>query len=87
MNNNVRKVFDILVVEPYEKFKIGILWVETDDEPGDYALLNGVYYIDESLMVHIEGSDAPVPRALRALLAREAAIIKLSKEPDKKNRG
>ena len=87
MNDNIRKVFDILGVEPNEKFKIGILWVETDDEPGDYALLDGVYYIDESLMVHIEGSDAQVPRALRPLLAKEAAIIKLPKEPDKNNRG
>ena len=86
MNDNVRKVFNILGVEPNEKFKIGILWVETDDEPGDYALLDGVYYIDESLMVHIEGSDGQVPRALRPLLAGEAAIIKLSKEPDKKKR-
>ena len=79
MNDNVRKVFDILGVEPNEHFKVRILGAETDGEPSDYAPLDDVYYIDENLMVHIDGSDEPLPKALRPLLAGEAAIIKLSK--------
>ena len=68
MTDNVRKVFDILGVEPNEKFKVRILDLETDYDPNNYIPLNGVYYIDENLFVHIDGSCKTLPRAIRSLL-------------------
>ena len=80
MNDNVRKIFDILGVEPNEHFRVSILGVETDSKPDNYTPLNDVYYIDENLFVYREGSCKSLPRALRPLLAGEAAIIKLPKK-------
>lgn len=85
MTDNARKIFDILGVEPNEKFKVRILDLETDYDPNNYIPLNGVYYIDENLFVHIDGSCKTLPRALRSLLNADVLdIVKLPKEPKKK---
>lgn len=83
MNDNARKIFDILGVEPNEHFKVRILGVETDSEPSDYAPLNDIYYIDENLFVYRDGSCKSLPRLLRPLLNGTYKIVKLTNEPKK----
>lgn len=69
MNENVRKVFDMLGVEPNERFK-----VEDFEE---------TYFIDERL--YVRKSDKTLSNYLtsRDFLTGEATIIKLPKEPNK----
>lgn len=71
MNDNVRKVFDMLGVEPNERFK-----VEGIEEP--------IYYIDERLYVKRENERLYSDTVLSSLLNGNFKIIKLPKEPIKK---
>ena len=75
MNDNVRKVFDILGVEPNEKFKL-----ESD-------AMNTIYYITEDLkFIGInESGENNFDDCFRLLLTNKIGnIIKLPKEPKKK---
>ena len=84
MTDNARKIFDILGVEPNEKFKVKILDLETDYDPNNYIPLNEVYYIDENLFVYRDDSCKSLPRLLRPLLNGTYKIVKLPKETKKK---
>ena len=69
MTDNVRKIFDILGVEPNEKFKI----------KGDEK----IYYCDETLSTYgVDG--VKYVGMLAMILTEEIKIIKLPKEPKKK---
>lgn len=71
MNDNVRKIFDMLGVEPNEKFKIA----EHND---------GKFYINDALsIIDDKGMERPT-NILRALLNGSITIVKLPKEPKKK---
>ena len=67
MNDNVRKVFDILGVEPYEKFKI-----EGNEDT--------IYYIDEELYVHRDKEILCSDKGLNNLINGYFKIIKLPKK-------
>ena len=69
MTENVRKVFDILGVEPNEKFKV--------EGNGDT-----IYYIDEALYVYRDAGI--ICGGLNHLINGVFKIIKLPKEPKKK---
>lgn len=71
MNDNVRKVFDMLGVEPNEKFKI--------EGNGDT-----IYYIDEKLYVYRNNEILCSDKGLSNLINGYFKIIKLPKEPKKK---
>lgn len=76
MNDNVRKIFDMLGVEPNEKFKI---------EGRD----NDLYYLTENLSGYLldkkgKGHESIIEWLLRYLLINPECIIKLPKEPKKK---
>ena len=73
MNDNVRKVFDMLGVEPYEKFKI--------EGNGDT-----IYHIDEELYVYRDNEILCSDKSLSNLLNGYFKIIKLQKENKKKLR-
>ena len=69
MNDNVRKIFDILGVEPNEKFI-----VEGNEK---------IYFCDETLSIYsVDG--VKYLGMLYMLLTGEYKIIKLPKEPNKK---
>ena len=71
MTENVRKIFDMLGVEPNEKFKIA----EHND---------GKFYIADDLsIIDDKGAERPT-NMLRALLNGRITIIKLPKESKKK---
>ena len=71
MNENVRKVFDMLGVEPYEKFKI--------EGNGDT-----IYHIDEELYIYRDNEILCSDKILKYLINGYFKIIKLLKEPNKK---
>ena len=71
MNDNVRKVFDMLGVEPNEKFKI--------EGNGDT-----IYYIDEKLYVYRNNEILCNDKGLSNLIYGYFKIIKLPKESKKK---
>ena len=73
MNDNVRKVFDMLGVEPYEKFKI--------EGNGDT-----IYHIDEELYIYRDNEILCSDKILKYLINGYFKIIKLPKEPKKKLR-
>ena len=70
MKDNVRKIFDILSVEPNEKFKVD-----------GYT---NIYYIDEDLMVFNAETGVSTLNMLIYLLNGTDKIIKLSKETKKR---
>lgn len=71
MTDNVRKIFDLLGVEPNEVFKIA----EHND---------GKFYITDALsIIDDKGAERPT-NILRALLNGSITIVKLPKEPKKK---
>ena len=67
MNDNVRKVFDMLGVEPYEKFKI--------EGNGDT-----IYHIDEELYIYRDNEILCSDKGLNNLINGYFKIIKLPKE-------
>lgn len=68
MNDNVRKIFDMLGIEPNEKFKIN-----------NVNLKNHIYFIDERLCIFDEElNDLDV--MLKDLLNGTSEIIKLPKK-------
>lgn len=69
MNDNVRKVFDILGVEPNEKFMIDGLY--------------GTFYFDQHLNINNE-YDYPTGFGLQLFINGTYKIFKLPKEPKKK---
>ena len=71
MNDIVRKVFNMLGVEPYEKFKI--------EGNGDI-----IYYFDEELYIYRDGEFSCSDKGLHNLINGYFKIIKLPKEPKKK---
>ena len=73
MNDNVRKVFDMLGIEPYEKFKI--------EGNGDT-----IYHIDEELYIYRDNEILCSDKILKYLINGYFKIIKLPKEPKKKLR-
>ena len=70
MNDDIRKIFDILGVGPNEKFKVD-----------GYT---NIYYIDEDLMVFNAETGVSTLNMLIYLLNGTDKIIKLSKETKKK---
>ena len=64
MNDNVRKIFEILGVEPNEKFKV--------------EGFEAIYYIDENLIVKSNAEFSSLN--LSRLLTEEIKIIKLPKK-------
>ena len=76
MNDNVRKIFDMLGVEPNEKFKL-----ESD-------ATNTIYYITEDLkFIGKNGSgEYNFDDCFRLVLTNNKNIIKLPKEPKKKKK-
>lgn len=66
MNDNVRKVFDMLGVEPYEKFKI--------EGNGDT-----IYHIDEELYIYRDNEILCSDKILKYLINGYFKIIKLPK--------
>lgn len=73
MNDNVRKVFDMLGVKPYEKFKI--------EGNGDT-----IYRIDEELFIYRDNEILRSDKGLNNLINGYFKIIKLPKENKKKLR-
>ena len=73
MNDNVRKVFDMLGVEPNEKFRI--------EGNGDT-----IYYIDEELYIRRDKEFLCSDKGLNNLINGYFKIIKLPKENKKKLR-
>ena len=71
MNDNVRKVFDLLGIEPNEKFKIA------EHNEGKFYITDDLSIIDD------KGAERPT-NILRALLNGGITIVKLPKEPKKK---
>ena len=67
MNDNIRKVFDMLGVEPYEKFKI--------EGNGDT-----IYYIDEKLYVYRNNEILCNDKGLSNLIYGYFKIIKIPKK-------
>ena len=72
MTDNVRKIFDLLGVEPNEKFKVE-------------GLLGGnhIFTIDENLIISDDSETIHI-YLLTSLLTGDCKIIKLPKEPKKK---
>lgn len=70
MNNNVRKIFDMLGVEPNEKFKI----------EGYY---DGTFYFDQQLILHNK-YNFQTGFGLQSFINGNFKIIKLPKEPKTK---
>lgn len=68
MTDNVRKIFDMLGVEPNERFKV--------------EGLERKIFIDEYLYIKDE-EGKPYSAALRTILTGQCEIIKLPKEPKK----
>lgn len=71
MNDNVKKIFEMLGVEPNEKFKIE-------------GIEEQIYYIDERLYVKRENERLYSDTVLSSLLNGNFKIIKLPKELKKK---
>ena len=71
MTDNVRKIFDMLGVEPNERFKIA------EHNEGKFYITDDLYIIDD------KGAERPT-NILRALLNGRITIVKLPKEPKKK---
>ena len=71
MNDNVRQIFNMLGVEPNEKFKVGGL------------VCGHIFTIDENLTIS-DDSGAIHMYLLTSLLIGDCKIIKLPKEPKKK---
>ena len=71
MNDNVRKIFEIIGVEPNEKFKIA------EHNEGKFYITDDLSIIDD------KGAERPT-NILRALLNGSITIVKLPKEPKKK---
>ena len=76
MNDNVRKIFDMLGVEPNERFKIK-------------GRDNDLYCLTENLSGYLldkkgKGHESIIEWLLRYLLINPETIIKLPKEPKKK---
>lgn len=69
MTDNVRKIFDILDVEPNEKFEIDIY--------------DGTFYFDQKLIIH-DKYDYPTGLSLQSFINGRYKIIKLPKEANKK---
>ena len=78
MNDNVRKVFDILGVEPYEKFKI------KDRRFQVLGAKEYIYHIDEDLYIREngEGGEGIIcsDKSLCNLLNGRSKIVKLPKK-------
>lgn len=77
-DNNVRKVFDILGVEPYEKFKI------KDTRFQVLGIEEHIYYIDEDLYIRENGEGGEgilcSDKSLCNLLNGKCKIVKLPKK-------
>ena len=73
MNENVRKVFDMLGVEPNEKFRL----------KGD-EIFEEIYYFDENLYVYDVFDGLTYINILNDILNETYQIIKLPKESKKK---
>ena len=71
MTENVKKIFEILGVEPNERFKIA------EHNEGKFYITDDLSIIDD------KGAEKPT-NMLRALLNGRITIIKLPKEPKKK---
>lgn len=78
MNDNVRKIFDILGVEPYEKFKIKDTRFQVLDAE------EHIYHIDEDLYIRENGEGGEgilcSDKSLCNLLNGKSKIIKLPKK-------
>lgn len=70
MNDNVRKVFELLGVEPNEKFKL------KEDE----KIFEGIYYFGEDLCVYSEFDGLTYTNILFKILNGIYTIIKLPKK-------
>ena len=70
MNDNVRKIFDMLGVEPNEEFKI--------------EGLSKTFYINEDLLLFNAETHSAWSNTFRHLLNGNRKIIKIPKEPKKK---
>ena len=73
MTDNARKIFDILGVEPNERFKI---------KRGD-KIFKEIYYFDERIYIHSENDDSTYIPMLNNILNGEYKIIKLTKKKKK----
>ena len=75
MNDNVRKVFDILGIEPNEEFKIQY------NEKDSYYIGETLYYIDENLII-CNGLSAALDNRnwLQRIIVGEWQIVKLPKK-------
>ena len=73
MNDNVRKVFDILGVKPYEKFKI--------EGNGDT-----IYHIDEKLYIYRDNEILRSDKGLNNLINGYFKIVKIPNAKTKKLR-
>ena len=73
MTDNARKIFDMLGVEPNERFKI---------KRGD-KIFKEIYYFDERIYIHSENDDSTYIPMLNNILNGEYKIIKLTKKKKK----
>lgn len=73
MTDNARKIFDMLGVEPNERFKI---------KRGD-KIFKEIYYFDERIYIHTENDDSTYIPMLNNILNGEYKIIKLTKKKKK----
>lgn len=73
MTDNVKKVFDLLGVEPNEKFKIQY------NDKDSYYIGETLYYINENLIICNQVSPAP-NNWLQRIIVGELEIIKLQKK-------
>lgn len=73
MTDNARKIFDMLGVEPNERFKI---------KRGD-KIFKEIYYFDERIYIHSENDDSSYIPMLNNILNGEYKIIKLTKKKKK----
>ena len=71
MTENVKKIFEILGIEPNEKFKVGGL------------VYGNIFTIDENLIISDDSETIHI-YLLTSLLTGDCKIIKLPKEPKKK---
>ena len=74
MNDNVRKVFEMLDIEPYEMFKIKY------SGNIEKCAKDVIYYIDEKLRIYDTGTRFYFNEYLSPLLTGEFKIIKLPKK-------
>lgn len=71
MADNIRKIFDMLGVEPNEKFKIKYSRNIAEDT---------IYYIEKNLRIRSQGNNSYYDEYLSQLLTGEYTIIKLPKK-------